>query len=86
MNTNLTKQQLEALVEEYEGIIQFCYNACMCERFTTYGFDYGETHPRANECTNMKPKSGARKNTPRVRIENSIGVTWRYKTPTRGAH
>jgi len=62
----------DAVIEKYEEIIQCCYDACLCERFETKGFDYHERHPRFGN------NGGTRKKTPRVLIEDWVGYKWKY--------
>ena len=70
--------RLNKEIEKRNEVIQYCYDACLCERFHTYGFDYDETHPN--------PKignrgCGRRANTPKVFIDNVIGFDWEYEEP-----
>lgn len=60
---------------QVEKLIETVYETCLCERFKTYGFDYGEKHPR------LDIKSGSRRNTPRAIIEQTIGYVWKYEKP-----
>lgn len=69
--------KLEQEIEKLEKLTLNCYEACLCNRFETHGFDYGETHPR------IKIAKGSRVNTPRALVKNSIGSEWVYKHPTK---
>jgi hypothetical protein len=71
-NFNLTKT---------EKLVSGCYDLCLCERLTTKGFDYGETHSREG-----KPSTGSRFNTPRDIIESVIGFKWKYRDKEKPGH
>lgn len=71
-------QELEQLAKKHEEIIQYCYDACLCERFSTKGFDYGQNHPVFG-----KPEKGSRPYTPKDLIENWMGFEWVYAHPTK---
>lgn len=62
-------------INKYEKVIQYCYDACLCERFITKGFNYHETHPKLGN------KGGTRSKTPTVYIEDVIGFDWEYENP-----
>lgn len=70
-----TIRELKKLIVKYEDLIQYTYDACLCERFKTYGFDYHEEHPVLGN------KGGTRSNTPRACIEGTIGFEWKYEKP-----
>ena len=50
---------LMKIITKYKEIILYCYKSCLCERFKTKGFDYGEEHP------NIPSKLGCRHKTPK---------------------
>lgn len=77
-NANLKSEinKRDAIILNYEKAIKMTYDTCLCERFKTKGFDYGEKHPR------LKVEKGTRLNTPRDILENSIGVDWLYPYPS----
>lgn len=61
---NKQKSIITALLEENEklrGALKHTEEFCLCERFKTNGFDYGETHRYMGA-----PKTGSRWLTPRV--------------------
>jgi len=68
-------ESLKKRIKNYEHVIQYCYDACLCERFETYGFDFHEKHPKFGN------KGGSRSKTPKVLIEDWIGFDWRYDKP-----
>jgi hypothetical protein len=53
MTINVMKER-----DRYRAALEHCSEHCLCER-NTYGFDYGETHPKLG-----KPKQGSRWLTP----------------------
>jgi len=71
----IENKQLRAFVDHYEGLIEDIYQHCLCERFSTYGFDYHEKHPRRPDC-----ERGSRVKTPRTLIEDRLGFDWVYKS------
>lgn len=73
-NTNKAISNAEKITE-LERIIKYCYDACRCERFETYGFDYHETHPVLGN------KVEGRNKTPKVMIEGCVGFKWDYSQP-----
>lgn len=72
----LKVQDLEKLVLKYENLLEDINNACLCERFKTKGFDYGQKHRLLGP-----PDMGARWNTPKALIEGRIGFDWIYEKP-----
>ena len=68
-----TLSECEDLILKYEKLINNINDACLCNRFQTKGFDYGEDHPRLGN------EIGSRFNTPRDMIEGTIGFKWKYK-------
>jgi hypothetical protein len=64
-------------IRKLEKLILNCFESCLCERFKTEGFDYGETHPV------LGIENGARFNTPKVMIKHTIGCEWVYKHPKK---
>lgn len=69
-------EHLSDLLKRREKLIQAMYESCLCERFKTKGFDYGEIHPKKG-----RPNIGSRWNTPEVLAENWIGFEWKYEKP-----
>jgi hypothetical protein len=65
--------KLVEVVKDYKNIIKYTHDTCLCKRFETNGFDYGEKHP--NRETN---NGGMRPKTPRGFIEAVIGFEWKY--------
>lgn len=53
----------DAMIEKLEKMLIDIKESCLCERFKTKGFDYGEDHKRMG-----KPEFGARWVAPRERI------------------
>ena len=71
-NKKLSKRE-----EKLERLILNIYEACLCERFKTKGFDYGENH------LVLGSETGSRFSTPRDMIKSIIGSEWVYKHPTK---
>lgn len=63
--SELTK--LRKRVEVLLDAVQFTRDYCVCERFKTKGFDYGEEHKRMG-----KPKEGARWITPQDKAKFAL--------------
>jgi hypothetical protein len=58
-------------IEKLKRAVNYTYRICMCERFTTNGFDYHEQHPRKD-----KNNGGTRPATPRDYLQNMFGFEW----------
>ncbi len=68
--------KLKAENEKLRKSISYIYDTCLCERFTTKGFDYHEQHPK-RESNN----GSSRPNTPCDFLENVFGYEWKYEKP-----
>lgn len=64
------RKQCEEMVLALEHAKDFC----VCERFKTEGFDYGETHPRQG-----KSEAGKRWLTPKDKIMNVLSAWQKFK-------
>ncbi len=74
MYTKHIVKELNNLSQEnkrLKSVIRYTHEICLCERFTTNGFDYHEKHPRKE-----RGNGGSRPSTPRDYIENVCGFKW----------
>jgi len=69
-------KEASGALKKKNDVIQYCYDACLCERFETKGFDYHEEHPKFGN------KGGSRSKTPKNYIEDVIGYEWKYEKLT----
>lgn len=66
-NTRPKEVELMELLVEAREALQKVSDSCLCERFKTKGFDYGEKHPHLGN-----PPMAERWNTPLVMIKSVL--------------
>ena len=65
-----TREQIDAIIDENERLreaLEYMDKSCLCERFKTKGFDYGQNHKRMGKCD-----AGGRWITPRDKAKQAL--------------